>query len=209
MELVRSDFGDEHSMAFSEMRQGQEIVDYYSSILREERVAPDILLVAKVALAVAVVKQQDAALSISKELGERWMVKELRSIRNKLVHATDRRTLLLENDGGAWGWALQDENGQIHRWDTMRGIMWQAVYLRNFLLMALANRRGALGAIEYRGYVACVYEDDTTGMLHGQVVGARDGVTIEGNSREALAQAFRVATDEHLRVCADSDRSYR
>ena len=87
--------------------------------------------------------------------------------------------------------------------------MWQAIYLRNFLLKALADKKGVSGAAEYRGYLAYLREDDVTGKLHGQVTGARNVITFEGNSRDELAQAFRDSVDEYLKVCEERGHSPR
>ena len=87
--------------------------------------------------------------------------------------------------------------------------MWQAIYLRNFLGQALASAKGAAGLLEYRGYLAYGMLDDDTGTLHGEVPATGDIITLEGNSRDELAQAFRDFVDDSLKVCEEHGRTPR
>ena len=60
--------------------------------------------------------------------------------------------------------------------------------------------------MEYKGYRAAVTYDDGAGLLHGEVVGTRDVITVEGTSVEQLQKEFRFSIDDYLAVCAERGR---
>lgn len=60
--------------------------------------------------------------------------------------------------------------------------------------------------MEYRGYRGVVIIDDGTGLLHGEVVNARDVITFQGSSAQENAQAFMDSADEYLAVCSEMGR---
>ena len=60
--------------------------------------------------------------------------------------------------------------------------------------------------MEYKGYRAAVTYDDEAGALHGEVVGTRDVITVEGTSVEQLQKEFRFSIDDYLAVCAERGR---
>ncbi|MDE0370895.1 MAG: type II toxin-antitoxin system HicB family antitoxin [bacterium] len=60
--------------------------------------------------------------------------------------------------------------------------------------------------MEYRGYRGVVIIDDGTGLLHGEVVNARDVITFQGSSAQETAQAFMDSVDEYLAVCSEMGR---
>lgn len=56
--------------------------------------------------------------------------------------------------------------------------------------------------IEYKGYTGRVTAiDETTGVLHGEVMGINDVVTFEGTTAEDLVTAFRESVDDYLEFC--------
>ena len=60
--------------------------------------------------------------------------------------------------------------------------------------------------MEHRGYRGAVSFDDEIGIFHGEVVGAKDVVTFQGQSVEELRIAFRDSVDEYLEFCAERGR---
>ena len=56
--------------------------------------------------------------------------------------------------------------------------------------------------MEYKGYFGKVEIDEEAGILHGEVINIRDVVTFEGQTVEALQQAFRDSVEDYLAFCA-------
>lgn len=131
---------NDHTAAINEMKQSQEVIDIYSRIMRKGLVDYDTLLISKLALVVSIVKQQNGAISISKEHGDRWMIKELREVRNMLIHATTQKVKLLPASGGVHSLMLEKNDGSRPSWDAMHTIRWQATFTRRFFKDVLASK---------------------------------------------------------------------
>lgn len=56
--------------------------------------------------------------------------------------------------------------------------------------------------MEYKGYIAKIEYDDEDRIFHGEVINIRDVVTFEGESVQALENAFRESIDDYLAFCA-------
>jgi predicted HicB family RNase H-like nuclease len=61
--------------------------------------------------------------------------------------------------------------------------------------------------MEYKGYIGKVEIDDEAGILHGEVINIRDGITFEGTSVAEMHQAFRESVDDYLEFCAQRGES--
>ena len=53
----------------------------------------------------------------------------------------------------------------------------------------------------YKGYRGRAALDAESGAYHGEVVGIRDVITFEGDTREELRRAFRESVDDYLAFC--------
>ena len=60
--------------------------------------------------------------------------------------------------------------------------------------------------MQYKGYRAAVTFDDSANVLHGEVVGTRDVITVKGESIEQLQKEFEFSIDDYLAVCAERGR---
>jgi predicted HicB family RNase H-like nuclease len=63
---------------------------------------------------------------------------------------------------------------------------------------------GFMGAntMEYKGYIGEVEYDDEAAVFHGEVVNLRDVITFQGETVQALRQAFIDSVEEYLEFCA-------
>lgn len=57
--------------------------------------------------------------------------------------------------------------------------------------------------IEYKGYVGRVEFDPDTDLLHGEVIGTRDVITLEGRSVDEIRQAFQDSIEDYLELCRE------
>lgn len=57
--------------------------------------------------------------------------------------------------------------------------------------------------MEYKGYIGKVEFDDEAGIFHGEVINLRDVITFQGESVQALRQAFRDSVEDYLAFCAE------
>ena len=57
--------------------------------------------------------------------------------------------------------------------------------------------------MDYRGYRATVTFDDELDIFHGSVIGTNSVISFEGDSVEALREAFAAAVDEYLAFCEE------
>jgi len=57
--------------------------------------------------------------------------------------------------------------------------------------------------LKHKGYTGYVEFDDEAGLLHGEVLDTRDVITFQGNTVDALRQAFRDSIDDYLQFCAE------
>jgi len=66
--------------------------------------------------------------------------------------------------------------------------------------------------MSYKGYIAGVTVDPEAGILHGEVVGARDVITFQATSVNQLRKEFEASIDDYLEFCRERDitpdRSY-
>ena len=60
--------------------------------------------------------------------------------------------------------------------------------------------------LEYKGYVGKVSFDSDEGVLHGEVINTRDGITFQGESVPELRSAFHESVDAYLQFCAEQNR---
>ena len=56
--------------------------------------------------------------------------------------------------------------------------------------------------LQYKGYDGSVEYSAEDRLLHGTLLGIRDGVLYEGSDVESLESNFRAAVDEYLAFCA-------
>lgn len=56
-----------------------------------------------------------------------------------------------------------------------------------------------------KGYHGTVELDEEAGLLHGEVVDVRDGITFQAQSVNELKKAFRDSIDDYLDFCRESD----
>jgi predicted HicB family RNase H-like nuclease len=57
--------------------------------------------------------------------------------------------------------------------------------------------------MEYKGYYAQVVFDEDANVFHGEVINLRDVITFEGETVDALRQAFQDSVDDYLEFCAE------
>ena len=57
--------------------------------------------------------------------------------------------------------------------------------------------------MEYKGYIGTAQFSEADRVFHGRLAGMRDIVSFEGDSVEALEQAFRESVDDYLALCAE------
>jgi predicted HicB family RNase H-like nuclease len=57
--------------------------------------------------------------------------------------------------------------------------------------------------MEYKGYFAKVEYDDDASIFHGEVINLRDVITFEGETVNALKEAFQASVDDYLDFCAE------
>ena len=62
-------------------------------------------------------------------------------------------------------------------------------------------------AMQHKGYTAVVSFGDEDRIFHGHLVGTHDQVYFEGDSVDALEQAFREAVDDYLAYCEQTGRA--
>jgi predicted HicB family RNase H-like nuclease len=56
--------------------------------------------------------------------------------------------------------------------------------------------------MKYKNYTAVVEVDEDTGMLHGRVVGLRDGINFQGETVAEARKSFEESVDDYLEFCA-------
>jgi predicted HicB family RNase H-like nuclease len=56
--------------------------------------------------------------------------------------------------------------------------------------------------MNYKGYRATAELDEDAGVFHGEVINARDVITLQGSSVEELKRAFEDSVDDYLEFCA-------
>lgn len=61
--------------------------------------------------------------------------------------------------------------------------------------------------LEYKGYNGSVLYSAEDRVLHGRVVGIRDGITYEGSDVDSLERNFKKAVDEYLRFCKEERKN--
>ena len=57
--------------------------------------------------------------------------------------------------------------------------------------------------MEYKGYLAKVEFDDKDDVFYGEVINLRDVITFEGETVEALRNAFHDSVEDYLEFCAE------
>lgn len=55
--------------------------------------------------------------------------------------------------------------------------------------------------MEYKCYTAKVEFDDTAELFHGEVIGIKDVVTLQGKNPKELKKAFRDSVEDYLPFC--------
>ena len=55
--------------------------------------------------------------------------------------------------------------------------------------------------MEYKGYIGKVEIDEAAGILHGEVINIRDGITFEGDSVDKVQKAFHESVEDYLVFC--------
>jgi predicted HicB family RNase H-like nuclease len=55
--------------------------------------------------------------------------------------------------------------------------------------------------MQYKGYIGKVEFDDEAAVFHGEVINTRDVITFQGESVNALTQAFHDSVDDYLAFC--------
>ena len=58
----------------------------------------------------------------------------------------------------------------------------------------------------YKGYTAIITFDERDNIFHGHLADTYDDVFFEGDSVEALKQAFKEAVDDYLVYCQETGR---
>lgn len=56
-------------------------------------------------------------------------------------------------------------------------------------------------AMQYKGYTAKIEWDEDDEILHGKVIGLRDFIIFEGESKAEICRLFHEAVDEYLEDC--------
>jgi len=57
--------------------------------------------------------------------------------------------------------------------------------------------------MEYKGYLGHAEFDDEANIFHGEVINLRDVITFEGETVEALRNAFHDSVEDYLEFCAE------
>ncbi|MEM1213045.1 MAG: type II toxin-antitoxin system HicB family antitoxin [Planctomycetota bacterium] len=60
---------------------------------------------------------------------------------------------------------------------------------------------------EYKGYIGSIEPDPESGLLHGEALGLRDGITYHAETLPQLEKEFHTSVDEYLRVCELNGRT--
>ncbi len=64
----------------------------------------------------------------------------------------------------------------------------------------------------YRSYIASITVDPDAGLLHGEVVGARDVITFQATTVRQLGKEFKASINDYLNLCEERkitpDKSY-
>jgi predicted HicB family RNase H-like nuclease len=61
--------------------------------------------------------------------------------------------------------------------------------------------------LQYKGYDGSVEYSAEDRVLHGSLLGIRDGVVYEGSDVDSLESNFRAAVDEYLVFCAEAGKT--
>ena len=61
--------------------------------------------------------------------------------------------------------------------------------------------------LQYKGYDGSIEHSAEDRVLHGSLLGIRDGVVYEGSDVDSLESNFRDAVDEYLDFCAEEGRT--
>lgn len=61
--------------------------------------------------------------------------------------------------------------------------------------------------LQYKGYDGSVEYSAEDRVLHGRLLGIRDGIVYEGLDVEGLESNFRAAVDEYLAFCAEEGKT--
>jgi predicted HicB family RNase H-like nuclease len=61
--------------------------------------------------------------------------------------------------------------------------------------------------LQYKGYDGSVEYSAEDRILHGSLLGIRDGVVYKGSDMDSLESNFRAAVDEYLAFCAAEGKS--
>lgn len=56
--------------------------------------------------------------------------------------------------------------------------------------------------MKYKGYTAVIEVDEESGMLHGRVIGLRDGIHFQGETVAKAKKSFEESVDDYLNFCA-------
>jgi len=63
--------------------------------------------------------------------------------------------------------------------------------------------------IEYRGYIAHFFFDESTQLFQGRVANTHDLITFQGKSVKEIQEAFKDAINDHIEWCKKHGRELK